>query len=247
MASKSREELFRAKIAIDDTGCHVWTAAKDKDGYGQFRDGDRVRQAHIWAWEQANSGPLPEGYEVDHQCRNRACVNAQHLELVTHAENMRRQREAQERLARDDDDASERTLQRRRKKQQTNSSAALGEMLAAVEAAAILGLGLCTAEEAARFVMIGHETDDEQISKIAALAKSKEMEPYREGNVVALAKITTGATIAAAAHAWKSTPIVPPQCSANHLRMIYEVREKSGGADASFTEIHNHYTVKVAE
>jgi hypothetical protein len=35
-------------------------------------------------------GPIPEPLELDHTCNNKACFNPEHLELVTHAENMRR-------------------------------------------------------------------------------------------------------------------------------------------------------------
>lgn len=35
-------------------------------------------------------GPIPEGMELDHRCKVRACINPAHLEPVTHAENMRR-------------------------------------------------------------------------------------------------------------------------------------------------------------
>ena len=49
--------------------------------------------AHRIAYEAAN-GPIPEGMVLDHLCRSRNCVNPDHLEVVTHAENQRRGRRA---------------------------------------------------------------------------------------------------------------------------------------------------------
>lgn len=66
-------------------GCVLWTGRKDRDGYG--RDGRR--QAHIVAWER-EYGPVPEGFELDHTCRERACHFVPHLEAVTRAENLKR-------------------------------------------------------------------------------------------------------------------------------------------------------------
>lgn len=48
-----------------------------------------MMKAHRWLWEQEH-GPIPDGMEIDHLCRNRACVRASHMELVTHLENVRR-------------------------------------------------------------------------------------------------------------------------------------------------------------
>lgn len=102
MTTESDMDRFAAKVAIDDTGCWIWTAGRDDDGYGQFRADDRTRQAHVWIWEQVLSGPvggrLPEGLELDHMCRNRACVNPEHLELVTHTVNVERANQARARI-----------------------------------------------------------------------------------------------------------------------------------------------------
>jgi len=84
------EERFWAKV--DASGdCWEWTASKHKDGYGLFRphSNETMTRAHQFAWTTL-VGPVPEGLELDHLCRNPACVNPDHLEPVTHRENMRR-------------------------------------------------------------------------------------------------------------------------------------------------------------
>ena len=69
--------------------CWIWRCQLNDDGYGVFKvDGTYVR-AYRYAYERLR-GEVPEGMELDHQCRRRECVNPFHLEAVTHAENIRR-------------------------------------------------------------------------------------------------------------------------------------------------------------
>jgi hypothetical protein len=73
----------------DENGCWIWQRAISKNGYAQqVRDG-RQQGVHRLFYEDF-IGPIPDGLQLDHLCRVRACVNPGHLEPVTCGENLRR-------------------------------------------------------------------------------------------------------------------------------------------------------------
>lgn len=69
--------------------CWVWPWSRSDQGYALVRHEGRVQGAHRVLYERF-VGPIPDGTELDHTCRNRACVNPQHMEPVTGRENILR-------------------------------------------------------------------------------------------------------------------------------------------------------------
>jgi hypothetical protein len=84
------ERELPAFVAVP-SGCWIWLAWAGRGGYGRWtkRGPDRKRHAHVVVWETFN-GPVPDGYELDHLCRVRPCVNPAHLDPVPKLINLHR-------------------------------------------------------------------------------------------------------------------------------------------------------------
>lgn len=84
-----RRFLRKVIKPLSDNWCWEWNGAVEKNGYTRAYDGKKMNWGHRVAY-MLFVGPIPVGKEIDHLCRNPGCVNPEHLEAVSHRENMRR-------------------------------------------------------------------------------------------------------------------------------------------------------------
>lgn len=81
-----------ARMVVSPLGCWEFAGALNHGGYGivQLGRGLGTDRAHRVIY-RAEVGPIPDGGTIDHLCLNPRCVNPAHMEVVTRAENARRQ------------------------------------------------------------------------------------------------------------------------------------------------------------
>lgn len=82
-------EAQMSRYVVDANGCWIWQGATSSKGYGRVRVAGKVEFAHRVSY-RLHIGEIPDGLELDHLCRVRNCIRPDHLEPVTHRENMER-------------------------------------------------------------------------------------------------------------------------------------------------------------
>lgn len=70
-------------LETTDAGCIIPISHKlNKDGYFRKVINGKWIMYHRFMWETAHGRLIPDGYEINHKCKNRACCNVNHLELL---------------------------------------------------------------------------------------------------------------------------------------------------------------------
>lgn len=80
---KPRNDLITvmSRIYYAVSGCHEWLGEIHR-GYGRASINGKRMRVHRYFWEMKN-GPIAKGLHLHHKCHNKACVNVEHLELLT--------------------------------------------------------------------------------------------------------------------------------------------------------------------
>ena len=80
-------QRFMSKVSISEHGCWLWTGAKTCDGYGKLEVHGRTVYAHRLAYEHWHE-PIGDGLRILHKCDIPECVNPDHLQPGTQADNV---------------------------------------------------------------------------------------------------------------------------------------------------------------
>lgn len=90
MSRKNTEADFWKRVNKNaPNGCWQWLGSQNGRGYAQWHIGGKTIYVHRYAYNML-VGEVPDGFIIDHLCRNRSCVNPKHMELVTQQENILR-------------------------------------------------------------------------------------------------------------------------------------------------------------
>ena len=99
-----RREQIREKVErnvdVKLNGCWLWMGPTSGStgrgaGYPRMTLNGATVAVHRAMWTNEH-GIIPPKKQIDHKCRNRLCVNPDHLEMVTHRENQRRRNRAKD-------------------------------------------------------------------------------------------------------------------------------------------------------
>jgi HNH endonuclease len=93
---KNTPQSLLDRVILQPSGCWLYPGHATDCGYRRLYYNGKHRLAHCFFYEN-KYGPIPSDKECDHLCRNRTCCNPDHLEIVSHAENVLRQDHAQRR------------------------------------------------------------------------------------------------------------------------------------------------------
>jgi len=86
MRPKPLEQLYEINT---DTDCWEWLGYIGAKGYANYKYYGKMYKAHRFVYEKYK-GKIPQGLVLDHLCKNRKCVNPEHLEAVEMVVNSRR-------------------------------------------------------------------------------------------------------------------------------------------------------------